>query len=66
MNGGRLELPELANMLNVDFSQVEAQANLLVKNDNKKLFLVLGQLISCQYLDRIAEEVNGKLQLEGQ
>lgn len=25
INGGRLELPELANLLNVDFSQVEAQ-----------------------------------------
>jgi len=64
MNGGRLELPELANLLNVDFSQVEAQANQLVKNDNR-LFLVLGQLISSLYLDRIAEEINDKLQLEG-
>jgi len=65
INGGRLELPELANILNVDFSQVEAQANQLVKNDSKRLFLVLGQLVNSHYLDRIAEEINDKLQLEG-
>lgn len=65
INGGRLELPELANLLNVDFSQVEAQANQLVKHDSKRLFLVLGQLINSQYLDKIAEEINDKLQLEG-
>ena len=64
MSGGRIELPELANLLNIDFSQVEQQANHLVKSDNR-LFLVLGQLINASYLDRIAEEINDKLQLEG-
>ena len=64
MSGGRIGIPELSNILTVDFSQIEAQANNLVKSDSR-LFMVLGQIISADYLDRVAEEINDKLQVEG-
>ena len=64
MSGGRIGIPELSNILTIDFSQIEAQANNLVKSDSK-LFIILGQIISSDYLDRIAEEINDRLQLEG-
>ena len=64
MSGGRIGIPELSNILTIDFSQIEAQANNLVKSDSR-LFIVLGQIISADYLDKIAEEINDRLQLEG-
>ena len=64
MSGGRIGIPELSNILTIDFSQIEAQANNLVKSDSR-LFIILGQIISADYLDRIAEEINDRLQLEG-
>ena len=60
MSGGRIGIPELSSILTVDFSQIEAQANNLVKSDSR-LFMVLGQIISADYLDRVAEEINDKL-----
>ena len=64
MSGGRIGIPELSNILTIDFSQIDAQANNLARSDSR-LFIVLGQLISADYLDRIAEEINDRLQLEG-
>ena len=64
MSGGRIGIPELSSILTVDFSQIESQANALVKSDSR-LFMVLGQIISADYLDRAAEELNDRLQLEG-
>lgn len=64
VHGGRINLVELQQVLNVDFSHVEAKVNEIVKHDHK-LDLVLGQLIDKSYLDRLAEEVNDKLQEEG-
>ena len=64
MSGGRIGIPELSSILTIDFSHIEAQANHLVKSDST-LFMVLGQLISADYLDRVAEEINDRLQLEG-
>ena len=61
---GRVSLVDLAQALNVDYSHVEHQAQLLSKQDSRVNF-VLGQLVDASYLDFIAEEINEKLQLEG-
>ena len=61
---GRSSLVDLANALNVDYSHIEHQAQLLAKQDSRVNF-VLGQLVDSSYLDYIAEEINEKLQLEG-
>lgn len=61
---GRVSIADLAQILNVDYSHIDSQAELLVKSDSS-MFLVLGQLVSSAYLDTLAEEVNEKLQLEG-
>ncbi len=54
----------LASTLNVDFSHVEAQAQILTKQE-RSIHLVLGQLISSSYLDSLCQEVNERLQLDG-
>uniref|UniRef100_T1IY38 E3 UFM1-protein ligase 1 homolog n=1 Tax=Strigamia maritima TaxID=126957 RepID=T1IY38_STRMM len=65
IHGGRINLVDLAQLLNLDFSHIEAKANDLVRSD-KTLSLVLGQIISRNYLDSIAEEINERLQQSGQ
>ncbi|KAI0226544.1 E3 UFM1-protein ligase 1 [Lamellibrachia satsuma] len=65
VQGGRVNLVDLQQILNVDFSHVESKVNEILKND-KSLILVLGQLIDRSYLDAIAEEINDKLQDQGQ
>ncbi|KAL4649055.1 E3 UFM1-protein ligase 1 [Arapaima gigas] len=52
-------------ILNVDLVHVENRANDIARSD-KSIQLVLGQLIDENYLDRLAEEVNDKLQEAGQ
>ncbi|KAJ8315850.1 hypothetical protein KUTeg_008000 [Tegillarca granosa] len=63
-HGGRINLVELQQILNVDFSHIESKASEIVKHD-RNITLVLGQLIDNTYLDRIAEEVNDRLQEQG-
>jgi len=65
VHAGRLSLPDLAASLSLDYSVVELAANQLLADRPKEFSLVLGQLISAQYLDRIAEEVDDDLQTEG-
>nr|KAG5700237.1 hypothetical protein BaRGS_007610 [Batillaria attramentaria] len=64
VHGGRINLVELQQALNVDLSHVEAKVNEMVKHD-KSLTLVLGQLIDSSYRDKLAEEVNDRLQEQG-
>ncbi|XP_033740513.1 E3 UFM1-protein ligase 1-like [Pecten maximus] len=64
VHGGRINLVELQQILNVDFRHVESQVNEMIKHDHN-LLTVLGQLISRSYLDNLAEEVNDKLQDQG-
>ncbi|XP_069138905.1 E3 UFM1-protein ligase 1-like [Argopecten irradians] len=64
VHGGRINLVELQQILNVDFRHVESQVNDIIKHDHT-LMTVLGQLISRSYLDNLAEEVNDKLQDQG-
>ncbi|XP_063299652.1 E3 UFM1-protein ligase 1 [Pelobates fuscus] len=65
VRGGRVNIVELQQVVNVDLTHIESRANELVKLD-KSIQLVLGQLVDDNYLDQIAEEVNDKLQEAGQ
>ncbi|XP_071532971.1 E3 UFM1-protein ligase 1 [Panulirus ornatus] len=64
LHGGRVNLVDLVNALSVDHSVIEKRASVLAQSD-PNLCLVLGQLITKDYLDAIAEEINEKLQQEG-
>lgn len=65
VHGGRVNIVDLQQIINVDWVHVEARANDIAKSD-KSVQLVLGQLIDDTYLDQLAEEVNDKLQEAGQ
>uniref|UniRef100_A0A674DA57 E3 UFM1-protein ligase 1 n=1 Tax=Salmo trutta TaxID=8032 RepID=A0A674DA57_SALTR len=54
----------LIQIINVDWVHVEARANDIARSD-KSVQLVLGQLIDENYLNRVSEEVNDKLQEAG-
>ncbi|XP_040581791.1 E3 UFM1-protein ligase 1 [Lepeophtheirus salmonis] len=62
--GGRIPLGELAKILCVDYVHVEIQSSILSKSDSS-VFLVLGQLVNNDYIDRLCEEVNEVLQQKG-
>ncbi|CAJ1077481.1 E3 UFM1-protein ligase 1 [Xyrichtys novacula] len=64
VHGGRINIVDLQQIINVDWVHVESRANDIAKSD-KGVQLVLGQLIDDTYLDRLAEEVNDKLQEAG-
>nr|XP_034332710.1 E3 UFM1-protein ligase 1 isoform X2 [Crassostrea gigas] len=64
VHGGRINLVDLQQILNVDFRHIEDKVTEMVKQD-KSLMLVLGQLVDKNYLDSMAEEVNDKLQDKG-
>ncbi|XP_019947507.2 E3 UFM1-protein ligase 1 [Paralichthys olivaceus] len=64
VHGGRVNIVDLQQILNVDWVHVENRASDIVKSD-KDVQLVLGQLIDNTYLNRLAEEVNDKLQEAG-
>ncbi|NXG35276.1 UFL1 ligase, partial [Dromaius novaehollandiae] len=63
--GGRVNIVDLQQVINVDLLHIENRANDIVKAD-KTVQLVLGQLIDESYVDQLAEEVNDKLQETGQ
>lgn len=64
IHGGRINLTELANILNVDLSQVTKAAADIEKHD-KGLKIILGQLIDRNYTSKVAEEINDKLNQNG-
>uniref|UniRef100_I3JZG6 E3 UFM1-protein ligase 1 n=1 Tax=Oreochromis niloticus TaxID=8128 RepID=I3JZG6_ORENI len=64
VHGGRINIVDLQQIINVDWVHVENRANEIAKSD-KGVQLVLGQLIDDTYLDHLAEEVNDKLQEAG-
>jgi len=61
---GRVDLVELQQTLSVDLSHIETKVCELVRSD-KTLINILGQLIDKNYLDRLSEEINDKLQEQG-
>ncbi|XP_075872525.1 E3 UFM1-protein ligase 1 [Nelusetta ayraudi] len=64
VHGGRINIVDLQQIINVDWVHVESRASDIAKTD-KGVQMVLGQLIDNTYLDRLAEEVNDKLQEAG-
>uniref|UniRef100_A0A182IMR2 E3 UFM1-protein ligase 1 homolog n=1 Tax=Anopheles atroparvus TaxID=41427 RepID=A0A182IMR2_ANOAO len=65
MQGGRVNLVELAKVLNVDFGKVEYTAKRLVEQE-PALHLLLGQLIDNTYTQRVATEINQQLSQHGE
>ncbi|KAJ8356034.1 hypothetical protein SKAU_G00188280 [Synaphobranchus kaupii] len=65
VHGGRVNIVDLQQIINVDWVHVEGRANDIAKSD-RTVQLVLGQLVDNTYLDQLAEEVNDKLQEAGQ
>ncbi|XP_026748943.1 E3 UFM1-protein ligase 1 homolog [Galleria mellonella] len=64
VHGGRINTVDLAKELNVDLNQINASVAEIVKG--KEVQLVSGYLIAQYYLEKIAREINEKLQLQGQ
>ncbi|XP_076035805.1 UFM1 specific ligase 1 [Oratosquilla oratoria] len=64
VHGGRINLVDVSAILGIDLSVVEGRASEL-SHSEPGLRIVLGQLISRQYLDTVAEEINEKLQQDG-
>ncbi|XP_017883962.1 E3 UFM1-protein ligase 1 homolog [Ceratina calcarata] len=64
IHGGRINLVELAQILNVSLSQVSKAANDIEKH-SKGLKIILGQLIDKTYTNKVAEEINDKLAQHG-
>ncbi|XP_055309135.1 E3 UFM1-protein ligase 1 homolog [Sitodiplosis mosellana] len=65
VHGGRVNLVELAQILNVDLFHINTIAERISK-ERDDLYLILGQLIDETYLQRIAIEINEKLAQEGE
>ncbi|XP_026946063.1 E3 UFM1-protein ligase 1 isoform X1 [Sagmatias obliquidens] len=65
VRGGRVNIVDLQQAINVDLTHIENRIGDIVKSE-RHVQLVLGQLIDENYLDRLAEEVNDKLQESGQ
>ncbi|KAK7086302.1 E3 UFM1-protein ligase 1 [Halocaridina rubra] len=64
VHGGRIEVAELVDILSVDYTVIERMASSLAASDGQLRF-TMGQLISFQYMDTIAEEINERLQQTG-
>ncbi|XP_053604635.1 E3 UFM1-protein ligase 1 homolog [Plodia interpunctella] len=64
VQGGRINTVDLAKELNVDLNQINTCVSEIVRG--KEVQLVSGYLIAYYYLEKIAREINEKLQLQGQ
>lgn len=64
LHGGRVNTVDLAKELNVDLNQINATVSEITRG--KEIQLVSGYLIAHYYLEKIAREINEKLQLQGQ
>ena len=64
-SGGRIGLTDLVTILNVDYSHIETKANQLSRNSCGEISIALGQLVSRQYKDNLAQEIDLKLQENG-
>ena len=65
LHGGRINLIDLVSVLNVSYQAIESRAQNVAQN-NADIFLVSGQLVDRDHIDRIAEEINETLQQTGQ
>ncbi|CRK97918.1 CLUMA_CG011293, isoform A [Clunio marinus] len=65
VNGGRINLVELSKSLCVDLQKIQPVAEQIAQED-VKITLILGQLISSDYIVRIASEINERLNQNGE
>jgi len=65
IHGGRINLTELVPLLNINYQTIEAKAQEIVQS-RPDVHQVAGQLIDDDYLNRVSEEINESLQLNGQ
>ena len=65
IHGGRINLTELVPLLNINYQTIEAKAQEIVQS-RPDVHQVTGQLIDDEYLNRVSEEINESLQLNGQ
>ena len=65
IHGGRINLTELVPLLNISYQTIEAKAQEIVQS-RPDVHQVTGQLIDDDYLNRVSEEINESLQLNGQ
>lgn len=65
VNGGRINLVELSKSLCVDLQKIQPVAERIALDDSK-VTLILGQLISSDYIIRIASEINERLSQNGE
>ncbi|CAH4034048.1 unnamed protein product [Pieris brassicae] len=64
VRGGRVNIVDLAKELSVDLNQININVTDIIKG--KDVQLISGYLISNSYVEKIAREINEKLQLQGQ
>lgn len=64
--GGRLSLVELPTIVGVDLVHCERQASVIVAESGGTILEVQGDLISTEYFDSIAAEIDDQLQDAGQ
>lgn len=64
-HGGRINIVDLQQILNVDLGYIEAKISELLKQD-KTLLLVQGFLMNRTYLEKMCDEINDTLQEAGQ
>lgn len=62
---GRINLVEITKTLNVDLQKIQPIAELIAQED-PQVTLILGQLISSEYIIRIASEINERLSQNGE
>lgn len=63
VHGGRINMTELSKILRIDLNQVMNYCKEITKR--KDVHVVLNQLVDSTYVQRIAEEINEKLNLSG-
>ncbi|KAI7697311.1 E3 UFM1-protein ligase 1 [Sarcoptes scabiei] len=63
--GGRISVPDLTSILNVDYGYVEAAAESIARESDGQINMMLGQLVSKEYKDNIASEIDVHLQESG-
>ncbi|XP_055544355.1 E3 UFM1-protein ligase 1 homolog [Wyeomyia smithii] len=65
VQGGRVNLVDLAKTLNVDFDKIQRMADQIISEDRSIKF-ILGQLFDEAYMQRVSLEINEKLAQDGQ
>lgn len=63
--GGRIAFSDLVTILNVDYGQIEVKSNYISRNSCGDINVVLGQLVSREYRDNLASEIDLHLQESG-